>query len=52
MTGTVAQWEQWTDMPFPDPGDYVIPGGLSILQIDRGTDAGAYTEPNEWMQHH
>lgn len=44
-TGTVAQWEQWTDMPFPDSGDYVIPDGLNILQIDRGTDAGTYTEP-------
>ncbi len=52
MTGTVAQWEQWTDMQFPDSGDYVIPGGLSILQIDRGADAGTYTEPNVWMQHH
>lgn len=51
MTGTVAQWEQWTGMQLPDSGDYVIPDGLSILQIDRDTDAGTYTEPNVWTQH-
>ena len=51
MTGTVAQWEHWTGMPFPDSGDYVILDGLSTLRIDRDNDQGTYGEPNVWMQH-
>ncbi|MER5279614.1 hypothetical protein ABT025_28315 [Streptomyces sp. NPDC002809] len=51
MTGTVAEWEHWTGMAFPDSGDYVIPGGLSLLQVDRSDDHGVYREPNIWMRH-
>jgi hypothetical protein len=51
ITGTVAEWEEWTEMPFPESGDYVFPGGLSTLAIDREQDAGRYWEPNVWMAH-
>ncbi|CAM5636075.1 hypothetical protein [Streptomyces viridochromogenes] len=51
MTGTVAEWERWTGMAFPDSGDYVIPDGLSLLTIDREADQGVYQEPNVWMRH-
>ena len=51
MTGTVDEWECWTGLPFPESGDYVIPGGLSVLRIDRFADEGVYQEPNIWMQH-
>jgi GNAT superfamily N-acetyltransferase len=51
ITGTVAQWQAWTGMAFPDTGAYVIPGGLSVLRIDREADQGTYTEPNVWVQH-
>jgi hypothetical protein len=51
MTGTVAEWEQWTGMVFPEPGEYVIPQGLSLLRVDKDTDQGVYVEPNIWMQH-
>ncbi|MGW0606913.1 hypothetical protein [Streptomyces sp. NPDC002640] len=51
MTGTVADWERWTGMAFPDTGDYVIPEGLALLHIDRDTDQGIYQEPNIWMRH-
>jgi hypothetical protein len=50
MTGTVAQWEARTDIPFPSSGEYVIPGGLSTLHIHRDADRGTYTEPNIWVQ--
>ncbi|GAB3614797.1 hypothetical protein [Humibacter ginsengisoli] len=50
MTGTVAEWEQWTNMAFPAPGDYIIPGGLAPLHIDAG-GAGIYVEPNIWVEH-
>lgn len=51
MTGTIAEWESWTGMAFPDSGDYVIPDGLSTLRIDRDAGLGTYVEPNIWLQH-
>ncbi|MGW4086335.1 GNAT family N-acetyltransferase [Streptomyces sp. NPDC004822] len=51
MTGSVAEWEDWTGMAFPESGDYVIPDGLSLLAIDRDADRGVYQEPNVWMRH-
>ncbi|MEX0791154.1 MAG: N-acetyltransferase, partial [Actinomycetota bacterium] len=51
ITGTVAEWESWTGMPFPATGTYVIPDGLATLEIDRLRDIGSYWEPNVWMRH-
>ena len=51
MTGTVAEWERWCEMVFPESGDYVIPDGLATLHIDRDADQGTYVEPNVWLQH-
>lgn len=51
VSGTVAEWEEWTEMTFPESGEYVIPGGLATLEIDREQDAGRYWEPNVWMVH-
>jgi len=51
ITGTVAEWEEWTDLPFPESGVYVFPGGLSTLDVDRENDEARYWEPNVWMEH-
>jgi len=51
MTGTVADWEKWTNMPFPSTGPYVIPDGLTVLHIDHDSNTGTYTEPNIWLRH-
>jgi GNAT superfamily N-acetyltransferase len=51
ITGTVAEWEQWTGMQFPDDGQYTFPGGLAPLEIDQGSDQGFYWEPNVWIVH-
>lgn len=51
ITGTVAEWESWTAMAFPESGNYVFPGGLDTLNIDRGADVGGYWEPNVWIVH-
>lgn len=51
MTGTVAEWEQWSGMALPASGDYVIPQGLSVLRVDREADLGTYVEPNVWIRH-
>lgn len=45
----IGEWEHWTGMWFPEPGEYVFPGGLAPLEV---TDAiGSYWEPNVWMLH-
>ena len=51
IVGTVAEWEEWTDMRFPDSGSYVVPGSLQPVVIDRERDEGRYEDPNVWMRH-
>jgi hypothetical protein len=51
MTGTVAEWEEWSGIPLPSSGDYVIPRGLTVLHVDREADLGTYVEPNIWIRH-
>ena len=51
ITGTVAEWESWTEMAFPVSGDYVFPRGLATVSIDREADRGLYFEPNVWLVH-
>ena len=51
ITGTVAEWEQWTGMRFPDDGLYTFPAGLAPVEIDRRRDIGSYWEPNVWIIH-
>jgi len=51
ITGTVGEWESWTQMAFPETGDYVFPEGLAPVHIDREKDLGEYWEPNIWIIH-
>jgi GNAT superfamily N-acetyltransferase len=51
ITGTVAEWEEWAAMAFPETGQYVVPEALDLVTIDRGQDRGTYTETNLWMRH-
>jgi GNAT superfamily N-acetyltransferase len=51
ITGTVADWEQWTGMRFPGDGAYTFPDGLAPVEIDRAADRGSYWEPNVWIVH-
>lgn len=51
VEGTVAEWEDWTGMPFPDSAEYVLPQALVPIAIDRERDRGCYVEPNVWMRH-
>ena len=51
ITSTVADWEDWTGLAFPESGSYWFPGGLTTLDIDRELDQGRYFEPNVWMHH-
>lgn len=51
ITGTVADWESWTQMRFPETGQYWFPRGLAMLSVSHEADLGAYWEPNVWMRH-
>jgi GNAT superfamily N-acetyltransferase len=51
IAGSVADWESWTSMRFPETGDYVFPAGLATVRIDRERDTGEYWEPNVWIIH-
>jgi GNAT superfamily N-acetyltransferase len=51
ITGSVAEWEAWTTMTFPESGRYVVPGALTLLHIDRRRNRGSHVEPNVWMSH-
>lgn len=49
ISGSVTEWEAWTNMAFPDDGTYVFPGGLAPLAVSGGV--GSYWEPNIWILH-
>jgi GNAT superfamily N-acetyltransferase len=51
VTASVAEWEEWAQMTFPETGAYVIPDALVPVEIDRERDEGIYVEPNVWMVH-
>jgi hypothetical protein len=49
ITAPVAEWEEWTEMRFPESGTYIVPGALTTVEIEN--DFGRYVEPNVWMLH-
>ena len=51
IVGTIAEWEGWTRMAFPETGEYVIPQGLATVSIDVERNRGLYFEPNVWVRH-
>jgi GNAT superfamily N-acetyltransferase len=51
IPGTVAEWEEWAGMAFPESGPYVVPGALVTVDIDAETGQGIYVEPNVWTVH-
>ena len=51
ITGTVAEWEGWAAMAFPETGQYVVPDALDLVTIDCEQDRGTYAESNLWVRH-
>lgn len=51
IKGTVADWEAWTKMRFPESGSYVVAGALQPVVINCEEGVGSYEEPNVWMLH-
>jgi N-acetylglutamate synthase and related acetyltransferases len=51
VTGTLEQWQRWTELRFPRSGTYWLPRGLAPLEVDLESGLGLYTEPNYWLRH-
>ena len=51
ITGTIADWENWTNLKFLQSGQYVVDGALKPINIDIDNDLGSYIEPNVWVLH-
>lgn len=51
VTGSVAQWEVWAGMRFPESGLYIVPDALHAISIDCDNDLGQYEEPHIWVHY-
>ena len=51
IRGSRADWEAWTEMKFPQSGEYYVPGALNPVAMNIEKDEGLYIEPNIWMVH-
>jgi GNAT superfamily N-acetyltransferase len=49
--GTLAEWRQWTGLPFDRTGDVVVPGALCPVHVSVEQDHAVYIEPNLWLHH-
>lgn len=51
VSGSLAQWRQWTGLPFDRDGDVEVPGALVPVDCDTAHDRAVYVEPNVWIRH-
>ncbi|MGW2234032.1 N-acetyltransferase [Streptomyces sp. NPDC001759] len=51
VSGSLAQWRQWTGLPFDGDGDIDVPGALAPVHCDTARDQAVYVEPNVWIRH-
>lgn len=51
ISGSLAQWRDWTGLPFDASGPVVVPGALTPVEVDVVHDRAVYVEPNVWVRH-
>jgi GNAT superfamily N-acetyltransferase len=51
MPGTLAQWREWTGLPFDQDGPVEVPHALVPVHCDLTQDTAVYVEPNVWVHH-
>jgi GNAT superfamily N-acetyltransferase len=51
MAGSLAEWREWTGLPFERTGDVIVPGALVPVHCDVEHDHAVYVEPNVWVEH-
>ncbi|PLW71250.1 N-acetyltransferase [Streptomyces sp. SCUT-3] len=51
VAGSLAQWREWTGLPFDEEGPVEVPGGLVPVRCEPRHDHAVYVEPNVWVRH-
>ena len=51
IPGTLAEWREWTGLPFDTTGQVIVPGALTPVWCDTEHDYAVYVEPNVWVRH-
>ena len=51
MVGSLAEWREWTGLPFDRTGEVIVPGALVPVRCVVEHDHAFYVEPNVWMRH-
>ncbi|MGH3663224.1 MAG: N-acetyltransferase [Micromonosporaceae bacterium] len=51
ISGSLAQWREWTGLPFDTDGPIEVPGALSPVECRQAHDYAVYVEPNVWVRH-
>ncbi|KOY58297.1 hypothetical protein [Streptomyces sp. XY332] len=51
ITGSLAQWREWTGLPFDATGPVLVPGALAPVRCELDQGYAVYVEPNVWVRH-
>ncbi|AZM53689.1 N-acetyltransferase [Streptomyces sp. WAC 01529] len=51
VSGSTAQWREWTGLPFDEEGPVEVPGALVPVHCEPARGYGVYVEPNIWVRH-
>ena len=51
IPGTLAQWREWTGLPFDTDGLVDVEGGVVPVHVDTAQDHAVYVEPHVWVHH-
>jgi GNAT superfamily N-acetyltransferase len=51
VAGTLAEWREWTGLPFDESGAVIVHGALVPVHVSREQNHAVYIEPNVWIHH-
>ncbi|GAA1167114.1 GNAT superfamily N-acetyltransferase [Kitasatospora gansuensis] len=51
ISGSPAQWREWTGLPFDATGEVLVPGALAPVRCDLAGGYAVYVEPTVWVRH-
>ncbi|MEU6820605.1 GNAT family N-acetyltransferase [Streptomyces atriruber] len=51
VSGSTAQWREWTGLPFDREGPVEVPGALVPVHCEPARGYAVYVEPNVWVRH-
>jgi hypothetical protein len=51
VAGSLAEWREWTGLPFAVTGPVEVPEALVPVHCDVEQDYAVYVEPNVWVRH-